>query len=84
MDNTNTSDIAGRNERVQKMAFRSAIFNCSRCGKDHTNLLFIPFKTPDGTYSPMDATHHSICSTTNEPILVKKENDKDFNRNGSF
>lgn len=67
----------------QKYAFRTAIFNCARCGKDHTNLLFVPFKTPDGTKSPFETTHYSSCPTNGEPIMLIRNGEEDVNRNGT-
>jgi hypothetical protein len=38
---------------------------CARCGGDHPRRLLLAFTRP-----PADATHYTICPTTEEPILV--------------
>lgn len=47
------------------------IINCSRCGENHTNLTFEPFRRPPGGF-----THFAPCPTTHEPILMKVIPDK--------
>ncbi len=46
--------------------------HCSRCGRDHANLRFVPFINPvidaDGSVD----THWASCPTNGDPILLRK------------
>ncbi len=50
---------------------KTTIGNCARCGQDHKDLEFKPFKNPvedtDGTVW----SHWALCPTNGEPVLLK-------------
>jgi hypothetical protein len=41
------------------------VFDCSRCGNDHTEVVFKAISKPLG-----DVTHFALCPCTGQPILV--------------
>ena len=45
------------------------IINCSRCGKNHTNVVFKKFRRK--VQSGKDWTHWAPCRNTGEPILMR-------------
>jgi hypothetical protein len=47
-------------------SYLADVFGCARCGANHLNLRFMPFKRPQ-----RDLTHWSACPATREPILFK-------------
>ena len=51
---------------TKHIEFKTDVFRCARCKKNHTNVEFKPF-----TYKPTKYTHWAICPNNGEPILMK-------------
>lgn len=49
--------------------FKTDVINCARCGHDHEQLEFKPFKNPVENH-PAPLTHWALCPKLEEPILL--------------
>lgn len=49
----------------------SELNNCARCGDNHKSICFYKFDNPVN-----DFTYWTMCPATNEPILLKIEEDE--------
>jgi hypothetical protein len=57
--------------RINTKKMIADVLTCARCSEDHKGLLFLQLQTPI-----RDLTHWSICPVTNEPILLRVEEEK--------
>lgn len=59
----------GTNQENQDV-IQTDLFRCSRCGLDHSRLIFQKFTRPIIDLSNTEWSHWTMCPTLHEPIIL--------------
>lgn len=61
---------ATKTEPLDHDMMRVDVIQCSRCGKDHTGIIFNVFLQPPKTNDDVDWDWWGTCPNTGDPILM--------------